>query len=582
MRATNDRNTAGSADGGKHRAQLSARRSSTDFRSTRVISPNVATLAPGVDRHVRHRFHRRDLLGRRPADKPEPDHARRTELRLRQRTRGGGSQHARHHEHVRRESRPVHGRTGRFHDARRHEQRAGCRRRTRCAIPSSSSSTSRRRRSARSISRTRINFGAGGPDRGGRGVHLRRGLASRAARTRCRRCSPPIAQTLARLGASQDSVARFLDRLADDRRRAHAARHSRRPSRRPGLGARALRLVARRSAHAHRCAATGAAARRTPRASRPSACRAPAATCARWAAASWCRSPRTSGASSTRRASTSRPIGRTPSRICIAPDGRVTVASALADGTQSLTNLQFGGNPSLPQESRTAGCSRPPTSCVGERERRAPLQARRTAERGSLDHRHDPESLRHLLLQLARRLRRESAVAVHAHDLRHAIASPAATTLALYLGDAWRQSAAFQIDVRHCASRARASRATPAYNPDIETLFGRRTDRSPSEVHLSPRVGFTYFTGAARRARRPAAQRRSGRRRPGRWRGAGGPGGFNAASWIIRGGVGEFRGKISSNLVATAVEATGLAGWPVAAHLHRRRRAHARLGCVPR
>ncbi|NUP57662.1 MAG: hypothetical protein HOQ19_17675, partial [Gemmatimonadaceae bacterium] len=43
----------------------------------------------------------------------------------------------------------------------------------------------------------------------------------------------------------------------------------------------------------------------------------------------------------------------------------------------------------------------------------------------------------------------------------------------------------------------------------------------------------------------------------------GGPGGFagfNQGSWILRGGIGEFRGRISSNLVASAVEATGLPG----------------------
>ncbi|MDB4884931.1 MAG: hypothetical protein JWN79_369, partial [Gemmatimonadetes bacterium] len=42
--------------------------------------------------------------------------------------------------------------------------------------------------------------------------------------------------------------------------------------------------------------------------------------------------------------------------------------------------------------------------------------------------------------------------------------------------------------------------------------------------------------------------------------GPGGPGGPGGASWVVRGGAGLFRGRISSNLVAGAVEATGLAG----------------------
>jgi hypothetical protein len=93
--------------------------------------------------------------------------------------------------------------------------------------------------------------------------------------------------------------------------------------------------------------------------------------------------------------------------------------------------------------------------------------------------------------------------------------------------------------------------SSPDYNPEVETLFGLRTDRSPSELHLSPRAGFTYFMGL------PATSGTQGDQRGG---GGGGGGGFNQATWIIRGGVGEFRGRISSNLVASAVEATGLPG----------------------
>ncbi len=111
---------------------------------------------------------------------------------------------------------------------------------------------------------------------------------------------------------------------------------------------------------------------------------------------------------------------------------------------------------------------------------------------------------------------------------------------------------------------------TPEYNQEVETLFNRRTDKAPSELHVSPRVGFTYSMGApgnppppapgdtaaAARATRAA---QGGGGFGGRGGGPGG-GGFNASAWTIRGGAGEFRGKISSNLVATAVDATGLPG----------------------
>ncbi|HEU4878088.1 MAG TPA: hypothetical protein VFT21_01490, partial [Gemmatimonadaceae bacterium] len=72
----------------------------------------------------------------------------------------------------------------------------------------------------------------------------------------------------------------------------------------------------------------------------------------------------------------------------------------------------------------------------------------------------------------------------------------------------------------------------PAFNPALDSAFGVRTDRFPSESHLSPRVGFTYTYGAA----------------------SNGP-----ALGSIRGGFGEFRARASSSLFASAADANGLA-----------------------
>ena len=64
-----------------------------------------------------------------------------------------------------------------------------------------------------------------------------------------------------------------------------------------------------------------------------------------------------------------------------------------------------------------------------------------------------------------------------------------------------------------------------------------RTDRLPTEVHLSPRAGFTWTFGSA-----PAGAFRA----------------FQPATWVVRGGVGEFRNQAPANLVAQARAATGL------------------------
>jgi hypothetical protein len=71
----------------------------------------------------------------------------------------------------------------------------------------------------------------------------------------------------------------------------------------------------------------------------------------------------------------------------------------------------------------------------------------------------------------------------------------------------------------------------PEHNPEVEASFGRRTDRFPSDVRVSPRAGFTWNIF---------------------------PDIGGAPILTIRGGAGEFRGRASSQLFATARNATGL------------------------
>jgi hypothetical protein len=243
-----------------------------------------------------------------------------------------------------------------------------------------------------------------------------------------------------------------------------------------------------------------------------------------------------------------------------APIGRVTVASLLGTGEQSLTNLQFGGNPSLPQETHTrlleATDELSWVSAGGAH--RFKLGALLNADRstvGQIANRYGSffyNSLADLDANTPSQFTRTIAG-------RDRLAG--SNNVALYLGDAWRRSSALQMTY---GLRVEGTRfpSDPAFNPEVETLFGRRTDRSPSEVHASPRVGFTYFVGVpdAPAGRGGQGAGAGGGRQGGGPGGPGGFAGFNQGSWIIRGGIGEFRGRISSNLVASAVEATGLPG----------------------
>ena len=242
----------------------------------------------------------------------------------------------------------------------------------------------------------------------------------------------------------------------------------------------------------------------------------------------------------------------------IAPDGRVTVSSNLADGTLSLTNLQFGGNPSLPQESRTSLLeASDEVSYVSQGgAHRLKLGALVNADRsdvGSIANRYGTFYY-NSLTDLENNTPVQFTRTLSGHDRL-----AGSNNVAMYMGDAWRESPRFQMVY---GARFEATRfpTTPDYNPQIESFFGRRTDHTPSEIHVSPRLGFTYFMGAPPANQPNGAAGNNGQQQGGRG-GQGGPGGgFNPAAWTFRGGLGEFRGKINSNLVATSVDATGLPG----------------------
>ena len=278
----------------------------------------------------------------------------------------------------------------------------------------------------------------------------------------------------------------------------------------------------------------------------------------------------------------------------IAPDGRVTMAGTLADGTQSVTSLMFGGNPSLPQEthSRLLEATDEVSYVSRGGAHRVKLGGLLNEDRstvGSIPNRYGTFYYNSLAdfeanspSQFTRTISGRDRLA-------------GSNSAAIYLGDAWRQSPRFQM-VYGLRLEGTQFPRNPDYNPQVDTLFNRRTDHSPSELHVSPRLGCTYSMGApasntagqaggnmpavaAPAAAVPGvaapgatatagavtgaagADARGGPGGGGQFGGrGGGPGGYNSSAWTIRGGIGEFRGKISSSLVATAVDATGLVG----------------------
>lgn len=255
------------------------------------------------------------------------------------------------------------------------------------------------------------------------------------------------------------------------------------------------------------------------------------------------------------------------------PEGRVRVTSLLSDSTLSVTNFDLGGNTALPSDG---------TSDQFEGTDELSWLTEDGAHRFKLGGLLNVSDF--ALLSSANR----NGAFTFNSLADFAANRPATFTRALvarqraggalnaagYLGDTWRASRALQLTY---GARIEGSdfHGRPRYNPQIDSLFGRRTDLFPSELHVSPRVGFTWSVG------QPPANARGGNQGGGQG-GAGGAGGFGGfgggrggagggprfggnanqfgAPWILRGGVGEFRGRAPTQLFQSAIDATGLPG----------------------
>ncbi|MEO6446109.1 MAG: carboxypeptidase regulatory-like domain-containing protein [Gemmatimonadaceae bacterium] len=216
------------------------------------------------------------------------------------------------------------------------------------------------------------------------------------------------------------------------------------------------------------------------------------------------------------------------------PFGRVQVASDLGDGQQGISSLTFGGNTGLPQAGRTSAFETTnETSWLSaggaHRFKMGQLFNLQSFERDVTTNRWGTFTFNSLEDFEA------GTPATFTRTLTPRLREGSGVNAAVYLGDTWRVNRALQLTY---GARAEGSYfgGTPAYNPAVDEAFGFRTDEVPTELRISPRVGFTYSIGIPEQGR------------------------FAPPTWILRGGIGEFRSSPSTGLVASAAGATGLPG----------------------
>lgn len=211
------------------------------------------------------------------------------------------------------------------------------------------------------------------------------------------------------------------------------------------------------------------------------------------------------------------------------PAGRVQVSSLL-DSATSIATLTFGGNTGLPQEGKTntLEATNELSWVAGPHRLKLGLLVNNTSFiQDVTTNRWGSYSFNSLGdFETGR-------AASFTRTLTPRLREGQGTNINVYLGDTWRANRAFQLTY---GVRGEGSffGKTPQYNPDIEQKFGFRTDEVPTDVQVSPRMGFTWTLGMPEQGR------------------------FGTPLVTIRGGVGGFRSAPSTGLVAAAAGATGL------------------------
>jgi len=211
------------------------------------------------------------------------------------------------------------------------------------------------------------------------------------------------------------------------------------------------------------------------------------------------------------------------------PRGRVFISSVAPDGAINTYDASVGGNQDFPAISRStlveAGDELAWLSTNGAHRVKAGFLANYGGGRNDVTEEKNGLFIFNSLGDLA-----AGRPASYTRVLSASLRNSSRAGFAVYSGDAWQPRSGLEIDYGLRLEGSRYGDA-PAENTAAASTFALRTDRYPSELHLSPRVGFSYSATGDKE----------------------GEGGVK-----LRGGIGEFRGVIPDAIFANAAQSTGL------------------------
>ena len=222
------------------------------------------------------------------------------------------------------------------------------------------------------------------------------------------------------------------------------------------------------------------------------------------------------------------------------PEGRVSVVSALENGTSGISTFAFGGNPSLENDdrSRSAGVLSMLSWYSWNTKHRLRLTAEIRNESSASSATRDRlgSFTYNSLADLA-----AERPASYTRRFNTSEVSGAQMVTGVSLGDLYRPVERLQIqygvrvDGQHFSGR-------PTRNALVQSTFGAPNDWVPNQITLSPRLGFQYALG------------------PVRWYPVGNGSFSSGPRNVIRGGIGDFRGLSPATLLSAARAYTGLVG----------------------
>jgi hypothetical protein len=227
------------------------------------------------------------------------------------------------------------------------------------------------------------------------------------------------------------------------------------------------------------------------------------------------------------------------------PDGRVLVSSRFDDGTGGIASLSFAGN-SLLESSRRTVTWQTTNETQFYWKGHAAHKGKVYAESRLDGFSQDPASDRlgsftfNSLADL-----QANRPAAFSRTLFTPSRTGGEWSGALAASDQWTRSPTFSL-LYGARLEGNVYTSTPAYNPQIETLFGERTDRAPDTWHVSPRIGFNWLSTTKSRAPNTSVTMSN----IGTY--------YSLPRGVLRGGFGEFRQSLDPALLSDATASTGL------------------------